>query len=416
LLSALAIPLVACEGSSDSTDGSGGQVDAGGAATGGATGTGGTTAAASGGAGVTGGVASTGGISASGGTPSTGGSSATGGTPSTGGSSATGGSTATGGRSPTGGRTGRGGAAGTGGTAAGGAAPSGGITGSGGSTSTGGSAAGGGGGGSSAGGSTGSGGSTGGAVPSAGCGKTPTLKNSPSSSDLPENTVTAGGKSRVFILRRPEDYDNNHPYRLILDLHGAGGSDKDHSRDDYCGLWPLSKGSTIFVALGADGGYWNATSDLTYVDEVLKAVEGDLCIDTSRVMLEGFSQGAAMLAVLGCSRPGVFRALVGHSRGGVTAPTECDPIPYFGSLGLSDIMPNSQETQTDPFAEWNGCTIEALPTAPSGGHVCTPYKGCPADKPVIWCSYDGGHDYRPKDAGQSSSWMPAEVWPFFSQF
>jgi hypothetical protein len=79
-------------------------------------------------------------------------------------------------------------------------------------------------------------------------------------------------------------------------------------------------------------------------------------------------------------------------------------------------MPNSQETQTDPFAEWNGCTVEALPTAPSGGHVCTDYNGCPDGAPVRWCSYDGGHTYNPSDAGQSSSWMPSEVWPFLTQF
>ncbi len=59
-------------------------------------------------------------------------------------------------------------------------------------------------------------------------------------------------------------------------------------------------------------------------------------------------------------------------------PPSCEPIPYFGALGLSDIMPKSQETQTDPFAAWNGCTVESLPTAPAGGHVCTDYDCCPA--------------------------------------
>jgi poly(3-hydroxybutyrate) depolymerase len=161
---------------------------------------------------------------------------------------------------------------------------------------------------------------------------------------------------------------------------------------------------------------WNATTDLLFTDEVLKAVEAELCIDTSRVFLEGFSQGAAMVRVLGCQRPGVFRGLVCHSAGGLGMPSSCKPIPYFGSLGLTDIMPNSQATQTDPFAKWNGCTIETLPMATTGKHVCTPYKGCPAEDPVTWCSYDGGHDYRPKDSGASSSWMPSAVWPFITQF
>ena len=64
-----------------------------------------------------------------------------------------------------------------------------------------------------------------------------------------------------------------------------------------------------------------------------------------------------MVAVLACGSPGIFRAAVGHSRGGLTAPTTCQPIPYLGSLGLSDVAGNSQATQTDPFAKWDGCAI-----------------------------------------------------------
>ncbi len=122
---------------------------------------------------------------------------------------------------------------------------------------------------------------------------------------------------------------------------------------------------------------------------------------------------------LACSNPGVYRVVIGHSAGsppGVTRPTTCGPVAYFGSLGLNDIGNNSQATQTDQFAGWNGCTIETLPTAPSGGHVCTDYNGCPEATPVRWCSYDGGHTSSTTDSGQPTSWMPSEVWSFVSQF
>jgi hypothetical protein len=58
--------------------------------------------------------------------------------------------------------------------------------------------------------------------------------------------------------------------------------------------------------------------------------------------------------------------------------------------------------------------METLPTAPKGGHICTPYKGCPAAFPVIWCSYDGGHGFTPTDSGQSKTWVPQTVWDFLS--
>ncbi|MBN2192285.1 MAG: hypothetical protein JW751_05670 [Polyangiaceae bacterium] len=241
-------------------------------------------------------------------------------------------------------------------------------------------------------------------APSTGCGQAATLQS---------GTINRG--SRNYILNVPANYDSSHPYRLILGFHGANGRASDVS-GDYFGLLPLSNGSTIFIAANADGGFWSASTDIAYVDDILAQVTADLCIDTSRIMLEGFSQGAAMAWNIACSRPNAFRAMVGHSGGGVTSPTTSEPIAYLGSLGLSDIGGNSQATQTDPFARWNGCTVETLPTAPTGSHVCTNYEGCPAAAPVRWCSYDGGHTPSPTDAGQSRSWMPEEVWTFLSAF
>jgi hypothetical protein len=94
----------------------------------------------------------------------------------------------------------------------------------------------------------------------------------------------------------------------------------------------------------------------------------------------------------------------------------CEPVAYFGSLGLQENGGGAQAGQTDYFAMANGCTVEMLPAAPGGGHVCTDYAGCPAGHPVRWCSYDGGHTPLPNDSGKSSSWMPEEVWAFLSQF
>jgi poly(3-hydroxybutyrate) depolymerase len=316
-----------------------------------------------------------------------------------------------GGATQTGGRSGSGGASSViGGSSLGGSTAAGGTTETaGGSSATGGST-------SSTGGASSTSGSTsvggaGDAKPSSGCGKTPTLKNSPSAAN--QNTLTSSGKSRQYLIRWPDNYDKSHPYRLIIGLHGATGKDTDIG-PSYFGLFALSNNSTIFVAPSADGGLWSAATDTTFVDDILKAVEADLCIDTSRVMLEGFSQGAAMSWTLACSRPGVFRAAVGHSGGGVANPSTCQPIPYLGSLGLAE--GNGQNTQTDQFAKWNGCTITTLPRASTGSHVCTNYTGCPAADPVRWCSYDGGHTPSPTDSGQSASWMPKEVWAFLSQF
>jgi poly(3-hydroxybutyrate) depolymerase len=399
MVAALVVVGSACGSSSSSPSGSGGTHGTGGMpgsggetvqpGTGGASGTGGRTASGSGGAGA-GGQPGSGGAGAGGTTTGAGGLASGGGGASggaagnngTGGSSASGGNTSqlgSGGRSALGGTTGQ---PGTGGNA-----------GRDGGASTGGAG----------GGTAVDDGGSSGAVPSAGCGKTSALKN---------NGYNTLG-SRQYYLRLPASYDNTHPHRLILGLHGATGKGTDVA-PGFWGLYALSNGSTIFIAPDASGGLWSAASDTTFVDDILKQVEADLCIDTSRVMLEGFSQGAAMSWTLACSRPNVFRAVVGHSGGGVTNPKTCEPVAYFGSGGLQENV--TQTTQSDQFAKWNGCTVETFAKPPTGGHACYDYKGCSSGHPVRWCPYDGPHTPSPNDSGKSTSWMPSEVWPFFSQF
>ena len=218
-----------------------------------------------------------------------------------------------------------------------------------------------------------------------------------------------------YVLRLPENDDNTRPHRLIFGLHGAT-NDASHVAGNpaFFGLYALADDSTIFLAPEASGGLWSAEADVAFVDAILEEVLADLCVDTSRVFLQGFSQGGAMARWLACERPGLFRAAVGHSIGGVAVPDDCEPIAYFGSLGLQE--GGGQNTQTDFFAMANGCTIETHPTAPSGGHLCSDYEGCADGAPVRWCQFDAGHTPLPNDAGESSSFMPEEVWTFLTQF
>ena len=325
---------------------------------------------------------------------------------------------------------GSGGQPGTGGTGghigSGGVSAVGGTSTDGGRSGTGGATTGGqlGNGGSTIAGSIDGGTSSGAAVPSAGCGKTPTLQNSPGTTKN-YNKVASG---RQYILRLPDNYDNNHPYRLILSYHWATGSASQvfdcktegipcyTTQSPFFGLLALANNTTIFIAPDGTGGLWSNTggADVTFTDDILKQVEADLCIDTSRIELEGFSMGGAMAMTLICERPGVFRAAATHSAGGQPKPTACQPIPYFASLGSQES--GGQTSTADFFATSNGCTIDTLAKAPTGGHVCSDYKGCSAGHPVRWCPFDGGHSPSPTDSGQSTTWMPKEVWTFLSQY
>lgn len=243
---------------------------------------------------------------------------------------------------------------------------------------------------------------------SSGCGKEPSLK----SGDV---QVQSQGSLRNYKLQIVDEYDSAHPYRLILSFHGATGSSADVA-PGYFGLRALAEGSTIFVAPDAVGGLWNGSVDVDFVDAIIEQVEADLCIDLSRVELEGFSQGGAMVWTVACARPGVFRAAVVHSGGGLSRPASCAPIAFMSSLGASESGGARQTSNSDFFAEQNGCTVEPLAQAPSGGHACSDYSGCSENHPTRWCDYDGGHTPEPRDQGQNTSWMPEEVWSFLTQF
>jgi poly(3-hydroxybutyrate) depolymerase len=260
----------------------------------------------------------------------------------------------------------------------------------------------------------------------AGCGKAPTLTSG-------TRSVQSNGKSRSFILRIPDNYDSNHQYRLIFAFHwvggtandvASGGTDKDAWA--YYGLMQLSSNSAILVApQGLNNGWGNSGGeDVTFVDDMIKQIEGDLCVDTAQLFSVGFSYGGAMTYALACARATVFRAVAVYSGGqlsGCSGGTQ--PIAYLGIHGISDSVLgiSGGRAMRDTFVRNNGCTAQSPPEPKQGSltHITTAYSGCGTGYPVKWAAFDGGHTPGPVDGGGDSgarTWTKGEVWNFFSQF
>jgi poly(3-hydroxybutyrate) depolymerase len=313
---------------------------------------------------------------------------------------------------------GGGGAAGGGTTAGGGGAAMGGAgaSTSGGAGATGGKAGSGSGGGSTA----GAGGSGGTDAMSGGCGQAKTLQNG-------TINITFGGASRKYILRVPDSYDNTHPYRLVFAFAESGASAMQVVSRNYFTLATLDSKNTIFAAPdAADGaGTWSK-SDVQLTDAILTQLEGDLCIDKTRIFATGFSFGGAMSLALACTRADVFRAVAFFSGADLTGScpaTLTKPIAYYASQASQDStgtpMPSSGKVKQAEFAAVNGCMPEPTATTfPGSGkaHTCTEYKGCSAGHPTKYCVFDGPHGWEPKDPGQTTSWDSPEAWKFITQF
>ncbi|HTI24903.1 MAG TPA: PHB depolymerase family esterase [Kutzneria sp.] len=271
------------------------------------------------------------------------------------------------------------------------------------------------------------------AASTAGCGKAPTLSSG-------THTITSSGKARSYILTLPSNYDSSHPYRLIFGLHWLGGNAEDVATGrtvlagvwSYYGLQQLANNSTIFVApQGLNNGWANpGGQDLTLIDDVLKQLEGGLCVDTTRVFSVGFSYGAAMTYALACARPTVFRAVALYSAGllsGCSGGTQ--PVAYLASHGVSDpvLSISGARSLRDRFVKNNQCTPQNPPEPAKGSrtHIATTYAGCSAGHPVEWVAFDGGHDASPADGANATApapvkgrttWLPKETWKFFTQF
>ena len=368
------------------------------------------------------------------------------------------GAAGTGGLRPTGsggaaGATGAGGSAGATGGGAGGSTTGGGgrRTGAGGSTAGGGAGAGGSGvtgsGGRGVGGSLGTGGGPGTASGmSAGCGKVPSI-----ASDQYNNghhiAITAGTMQREYILNVPANYDNSHPYRLIIAYHELNGNDDEMYRNQYYHLLPLANDSAIFVAPNGQQGNANCTqaggcgwpnpnnSDLALADALVAQIEQNFCVDTNRIFATGWSFGGSMSYKTACERPlggvanGFVRAIAvysGSQLSGNCTPTK--PVAYYASHGTADNVLCYDTTRTSGcavgngvalaqnFATANGCTWMTPTKVTSGNHVCTTLMGCMTGYPLEFCSFNGPHTPDPTDPGQRTSWEYQNVWTFLSQF
>jgi poly(3-hydroxybutyrate) depolymerase len=248
----------------------------------------------------------------------------------------------------------------------------------------------------------------GGADSSDGCGET----------TWPENdryTIDVGGSSREYILDVPADYEPSRPYRLIFGWHWRGGQASDVSGGalgggPYYGLKSRSQGSAIFVSPeGLDNGWANSGGgDITFLNAMLERLQGELCIDKSRIFSTGFSYGGMMSIAVGCAKGGVFRAIAPMSGAPYSGCVDGDqPVAFLGIHGDADnVVPLSNGEQgRDEFLGRNNCGAQTMPTQPSG---CVAYQGCDPGYPVTWCEFSGGHS----PPGFSSD----AVWDFFSQF
>jgi poly(3-hydroxybutyrate) depolymerase len=221
---------------------------------------------------------------------------------------------------------------------------------------------------------------------------------------------------------------------LMMSYHWLGGTADNVTNGGvakpYYGLWDLAQGSTIFVAPQGISNGWNNSggADVEFSRQLITLIEGEFCIDTSRIFCEGFSMGGSMSYAMACGMGDVIRGVAVHSGGTMSGCAKHDkPVAYFMTHGIKDSVCTYPSFALPPlmdFAKVDGCTkpdpslsqtaFEALlpePTSTAG--VCIDFEGCKAGYPVRSCLFVGDHTPSPDG---TSGWVPKESWKFISQF
>jgi polyhydroxybutyrate depolymerase len=172
-------------------------------------------------------------------------------------------------------------------------------------------------------------------------------------------TTQSAGAERWYWRSVPAAHDGDEPVPLVLDLHGYSEGADVHKANSKLGELGAEEG---FVTLTPQGvgqvPFWNTTPDSTDVDfvgQVLDEAEAALCIDTNRVFVTGFSNGAMMTSTVACVMSDRIAAAAPVS-GAVDLGDACAaerPVPVVTFHGTAD-----------PFLDFEGGLGPAVANLP----------------------------------------------------
>jgi polyhydroxybutyrate depolymerase len=299
------------------------------------------------------------------------------------------------------------------------------------------------------------------AVPSGGCDGGATEE-----ADLAEATMPVAGAERRFLTSAPAWAEGDDPLPLVLDFHGLAEGADIHARMTQLGPLGVEEGFvTLFPHATGSPVLWDVdpvvadNTDLQFIGALLDRIEGERCIDTSRVYATGLSNGAMMSSIVACAMSDRIAAIAPVS--GVALPEGCapshpmpvltfhgtaDPILQFnGGIGAlitggltgggdapaTTLPPADLEGPGYPdtvrrWAELDGCEDTFEDEAVSDTVTRRAYD-CPDDAPVEFVIVDGGgHSWPSSEFSRSIEDVVGpttfdidasqEIWTFFQRF
>lgn len=189
---------------------------------------------------------------------------------------------------------------------------------------------------------------------------------------------------RDGFLLVPEGYDPSNPVPLAVMLHGAGGS-----ASQAVGLLRETANATGVIVLAPDSrlqtwdmlvGGWGP--DVAFIDRALEQVFSRYAIDSSRIAIGGFSDGASYALSLGLANGDLFSHILAFSPGFATPPSQQGQPVIYVSHGTKDaVLPI------------NSCSRRFVPILTDAGYDVTYHE------------FDGPHAVPPEIALEALTWL-----------
>ena len=193
-----------------------------------------------------------------------------------------------------------------------------------------------------------------------------------------DHTLSDGSDERPYQLIVSEDFDATKPHAVVLGLHALtvphtfipsmSGIDTMVDEYDFIGVTPSGR-------LNGPTPFWNAAPtadnyDVDFLGRLLDDLEATYCVDPSRILSLGMSNGAQMSSLLACRLHNRIRAIGPIAGEEYPRPCDTSPVPIMAFHGTADPIVTYDggglnSTRIADLNYWHGDVPDGLP-APLG--------------------------------------------------
>jgi polyhydroxybutyrate depolymerase len=280
---------------------------------------------------------------------------------------------------------------------------------------------------------------------------------SPSNQTSTDQSLTFDGRIRTYRVHLPSGYNNSDQYPLVIVLHGGMGDTMNIEQstkmsnkadeEDFIVVYPNGTASLLNMLTWNAGfccgyAYANDVDDVGFIRALIEQLENNLSIDSHRIYVTGFSNGAMLTYRLGAELSDIVAAIapVSGSIGGYatrnsplwTIPEPDYPVPVIAFHGMADtIVPyNGGEPTTelgafsylsvnDSISFWvnhNTCsTIPQVNVSESGNIIVDTYTATINNADVVLYTVVNGEHRWPGGPGGTQEISATDIiWDFFN--